>query len=80
MSQKQGAVSCSTPEAEVVALLQMLKSLGIPSLDALDILFGRKMIIKVFEDNEATQKILKNGKLKRLLVMSTGRMVLPWPG
>jgi len=51
MSQKQGSVSASTPEAEVVALLQMLKSLGVPSMD--------------FMDNEATQKILKMEKLRR---------------
>ena len=61
MSQKQGCVSVSTPEAEVVALMQMIKNLGIPSLDFLDIVFGRPTYIKVYEDNEATQKILKNG-------------------
>ena len=38
---KQGAVSTSTPEAEIVALLQMLKGVGVPSMDFLAIIFGR---------------------------------------
>ena len=78
--QKQGCVSASTPEAEVVALLQMVKNLGIPSLDFLDIVFGRKTHIKVYEDNEATQKILKNGKFEKALghVNRTHGITLSW--
>ena len=73
MSQKQGCVSVSTPEAEVVALMQMIKNLGIPSLDFLDIVFGRPTHIKVYEDNEATQKFSGMENSRRRSVTSTAR-------
>ena len=80
LSQKQGCTSASTPEAEVVALMQMVKNLGIPSMDFMDLVFGRKTQIKCYEDNEATQKILKNGKFEKALghVNRTHGITLSW--
>ena len=47
------------------ALLVGLKELGIPSLDLWDLIFGKALEIQVYEDNEATQKVVKSGKFDK---------------
>ena len=60
-SSKQGSMSESTPEAELVAAAKAIRSSGIPLLDLLEAILGRKVTLTSFEDNEATEAIIKNG-------------------
>ena len=66
VSKKQSAVSHSTPEAEIVAAAQALRTVGLPGLDLWDTIFmgtvGRKVQMYFMEDNTATIAILKTGK------------------
>jgi hypothetical protein len=63
---KQGCQSLSTPEAEIVALTVSLKDLVYPMLDLVEHVLQRKKVVPaVFEDNEATQKIVKTGKVEK---------------
>jgi len=79
-SVKQTATSESTPEAELVAAAKAMKSHGIPLLDLMEALCGRTFVMKGFEDNEATEAIIKNGyspelrHMKRIHVVSIGRL------
>ena len=59
---KQTAQSHSTPEAEIVALDAGVRAEGIPALDLWEVLLGRKPRLRVWEDNEATIKIVKSGR------------------
>ena len=59
---KQTALSHSTPESEIVALDAAFRMLGLPALALWEILLGRKPVLKLFEDNETTQRILRTGK------------------
>ena len=59
---KQTAVSLSTPEAEIYALLIGLKELGVPALDLWEVIFEDTVVIEVFEDNEATIRVVNSGK------------------
>ena len=49
---KQGCVSHSTPEAEVVAADHALRVYGLPCQDVWDRLLGRDAIVHFHEDNE----------------------------
>jgi hypothetical protein len=51
LSKKQGAVSHSTPEAEIVAADVALRVEGIPALSLWDLLLGRPQCILFHEDN-----------------------------
>ena len=64
-SKKQGCVSSSTPEAEIVAINFAIRTTGIKALDLWETLLGRKrgsMMIIAREDNESCIAICKSGK------------------
>ena len=78
---KQGCQSLSTPEAEIVALTVSLKDLVFPMLDLFEHVLQRKKVVPiVFEDNEATQKIVKTGKVEKALghIGRTHEIQVPW--
>ena len=78
---KQGCQSLSTPEAEVVALTVSLKDLVFPMLDLFEHVLQRKKVVPiVFEDNEATQKIVKTGKVEKAMghIGRTHEIQVPW--
>ena len=60
-SKKQGCVSHSTPEAEVVAADHALRTAGIPCLDLWDLLLGRKAVLDFHEDNETAIGAMRYG-------------------
>ena len=63
LSKKQGCVSHSTPEAEIIAIDTAIKNHGIPALDLWETLLKRKrMNLKVHEDNETCARICRTGK------------------
>ena len=51
-SKKQGCVSHSTPEAEIVAADHAMRTAGVPSLDLWERLLGRSVTLEFHEDNE----------------------------
>ena len=78
-SKKQGVVSHSTPESEMVALDVALREEGLPALDLWDTVLRRKTDLRVFEDNTSTMQILRKGKSPALRHLSrTHRVNLHW--
>ena len=61
-SNRQTAVSHSTPEAEIVAADAAMRKEGLPFLQIWDVLLDRKTILTLYEDNSACLQILKTGK------------------
>ena len=59
---KQTCQSHNTPEAEIVALDAGIRTEGIPALELWKVLLGREPRLRVWEDNEATIKIVKSGR------------------
>jgi hypothetical protein len=60
-SNQQGGTSHSTPEAETVSLSDCMRRDAIPLQDLMSTLLGRTVKCRVFEDNEATIKIVEKG-------------------
>ena len=60
-SKKQGCVSHSTPEAEVVAADHALLTSGFPALDVRSLLLGRSPVLEVHEDNETAIGAMRHG-------------------
>ena len=59
---KQTCVSHSTPEAEIVAGDACLRLIGIPLLDAFDVLSGRKYDLDFREDNQTMISVCTTGR------------------
>ena len=66
-SKKHGSASASSTEAEVVTLAIALRTIGIPALDLLEELLGRKVELVIFEDNQATKTIVSTGKYAKAM-------------
>ncbi len=60
-SRKQGCVSHSTPEAEVVAADNALRSCGLPALHLWDKLLRRAVVLEFHEDNSTAVTTMKHG-------------------
>ena len=70
LCKKQGAQSLSTPEAESVAFAIALRELILPNMDLWELMLDLKvntLTVTVFEDNEATQKLIKSGKFDKAM-------------
>ena len=63
---KQTSTAKSTTEAEGVALVTALLQEAYPILDLLEVLFDRKVTLRIKEDNTATIRVLKNGYSSKL--------------
>ena len=69
-SKRQTSTSRSTTESEVVSLAAALFAEAIPTLDLWDILLGRPMRCRIWEDNQATIRVVEKGyspKLRHIL-------------
>ena len=60
-SKKQGCVSHSTPEAEIVAADHAMRTAGVPSLDLWERLLGRGVTLQFHEDNETCISAMRCG-------------------
>ena len=60
-SRRQTSVARSTTEAEIISMASAVYSEGLPLLDFLEQLTGRKVTMKLKEDNAATLTILESG-------------------
>ena len=61
LSKRQGCVSLSTPEAEIVATQIVVKAIGLPAIDLWHTFRGSG-VIQVHEDNQAMIAVVRSGK------------------
>ena len=61
-SKRQGCVSHSTPEAEIVAADFALRTMGVPVVDLWRIVAGREPQIVFHDDNQAMIAVIRSGK------------------
>ena len=62
VSKKQTSVSTSTAEAELTALFYMVRNLGLPGTELWSTLLDRKVLVDIYEDNQAVLQIVRTGK------------------
>ena len=62
LSKRQGCVSTSTPEAEIVAAFTAYKSLLLPSIAIWEVVFAREVVAQFHEDNQAMIRVVQTGK------------------
>ena len=70
LCKKQGAQSLSTPEAESVAFSIALRELILPSMDLWELILDlrdNRLKVSVYEDYEATQKLIKSEKFDKAM-------------
>ena len=65
-SKKQTAVSHSTVEAEIVAANHALRTSGLPALELWDKILDRSNVLQVYQDNQATARIMTTGRAPAL--------------
>ena len=70
ISKKQTSISRSTPEAEIVALAHGLFKEAIPAIELWSRVLGKKIRIRVLEDNEAACRVIITGKNPSMRHMS----------
>ena len=79
ISKRQGCVSHSTPEAEIVACAFALRNTGIPSKPLWNALFPHQPPLYVHEDNQAMMRIMETGKNPTMRYLSrTHRVSVAW--
>jgi hypothetical protein len=66
VAKKQTSVSRSTTEAEVISLAYSLFLEGLPALDLWQKIIGPSINLEVFEDNQATIKVVEKGYSPKL--------------
>ena len=65
-SRKQTAVSHSTVEAEIVAADHAVRTSGLPALQLWETLLSRPLQLEVYQDNQATARIMSTGRVPTL--------------
>ena len=65
-SKKQTAVSHSTVEAEIVAADHAVRMSGLPALPLWERLLDRPLSLEVYQDNQATARIMSTGRAPTL--------------
>jgi hypothetical protein len=65
-SKKQTAVSHSTVEAEIIAADHAIRTSGLPALVLWDKILGRANVLQVYQDNQATARIMSTGRAPTL--------------
>ena len=65
-SKKQSAVSHSTVEAEIVAANHAIRTSGLPALELWDKILNCSNVLQVYQDNQATARIMSTGRAPTL--------------
>ena len=79
ISKRQGCVSHSTPEAEIVAASFALRNTGLPGLAIWDIIFPHQPPLLVHEDNQTMIRCMKTGKNQGMRYLGrTHRCSVAW--
>ena len=61
-SKKQTAVSHSTPEAEIISADHGVRNSGLPAIGLWEVLLGKKLVLKLEEDNSAAKRVAETGR------------------
>ena len=61
-SKRQGCVSHSTPEAEIVAADVAMRAMGMPALRLMERILGKEPKFVFFDDNKAMISVVRSGK------------------
>ena len=78
-SRKQNAVSHSTPEAELAAVDEGLRTEGLPATELWNVVLGRTTALKLQEDNNACSSIIRTGKNPNIRYMNrTHKINIAW--
>ena len=78
-STKQTNVSHSSVEAELVACNKGMRTEGLPALDLWEQLLGRKVVLRLFQENQATARIITTGKAPTLRhIKRTHQVCIAW--
>ena len=78
-SKRQGCVSCSSAEAEIVSTAYALKNVGLPGLDLWSKLLPHKPKTWFLEDNQAMLQCIKTGKNPTMrYLLRTHRISIAW--
>ena len=79
ISKRQGCVSHSTPEAEIVATAFALRTVGMPALSLWHTLLPHRPVILVHEDNQAMLRVVETGKNPTMRYLHrTHRVSVAW--
>ena len=79
VAKRQGAVSHSTPEAEIVAYAYAIRTEGLPVMDLMNAVIGRDPDLMFHEDNTATIRIIETGRSGALRhLLRTHAVNLQW--
>ena len=79
VSKKQTSVSKSTPEAEIVAIDHGMSKHALPALSLWENILGRKLTVKLMEDNSAACRVVITGRNPSMRHMSrTQRIDIAW--
>ena len=79
VSKRQGCVSHSTPEAEIVATAFALRMVGIPSLQLWHTLLPHRLTVLVHEDNQAMLRVIETGNNPTMRYLHrTHRVSVAW--
>ncbi len=65
-SKKQTAVSHSTVEAEILAANHAIRAAGLPALPLWERILARPLALDVYQDNQATARIMSTGRAPTL--------------
>ena len=65
-SNKQSCISCSTPEAEIIAAFTGHRTVLLPSFDVWDVFLPKGYRATIHEDNQPTKRIIEKQQNKYL--------------
>ncbi len=78
-SKKQTATSHSTVEAEIIAADHAIRTAGLPALALWETILDRSISLDVFQDNQATARIMSSGRAPTLRhVRRTHQVSVAW--
>ncbi len=78
-SKKQTATSHSTVEAEIIAADHAIRTAGLPALPVWETILDRSLSLDVYQDNQATARIMSSGRAPTLRhIKRTHQVSVAW--
>ncbi len=78
-SKKQTATSHSTVEAEIIAADHAIRTAGLPALTLWETILDRSIFLDVYQDNQATARIMSSGRAPTLRhIKRTHQVSVAW--
>ena len=77
-SKRQGCVSHSTPEAEIVAADVAKRAMGTPALRLMERILGKEPKFVFFDDNKAMISVVRSGKNPTMRHLERSHVAVTW--